>query len=252
MTAVFLLTVVVLLWMRMAQKPEWITIRLALTNDEWWWEGAPPQWWYVDTLSVGQTSKNTFGETVAEIKNIESFDVGAYRRRAFVDLRLKGAYDKRRQMYLFNYQPVQIGKSLDLTFGKNNIHGIVTYVDKLPQGYTPRTIEVKLAAVAPWVAQSYKEGLTMTDSQGRPLAKILSVTTVPSTVQEVVDIGERTQKRTDGSLFRDVLLEVQIQTYQSSGVDYFVDRAAIKIGEHIWFQFTQTVAREAEITKILE
>lgn len=239
-------------WLRVSRKTEWITLRLVVANDEWWWEGAPPQWWYVDGLQAGQTAKNALGETVAEIVNVQSFDVGAYRRRAFVDIKVKGAHDTRRQVFLYNYQPLQIGKSLDLTFGKNNVRGIITYIDNLPQDFKEKTIEVKLAAVHPWVTSSFYPGLKMTDSQGHPLASILSVDVVPSSVKEVVEIHENKEIKFPPALFQDVTLRVKIKTFHSGGVDYFVDRAAIKIGERIWFQFPQTLVRDAEITRIIE
>ncbi len=255
-----ILLVLSLVWFRLARKTTWITVRLVVTNDEWWWEGAPPQWWYAEGLSVGQTSRDSFGQSVAEIVNVENFDVGAYWRRSFVDMKLKGTYDARRQVYLFNYQPIQIGKPIDLTFGKNNIRGVITYIENLPDAYTDKTIEVKMSTVRPWVADSYKPGLAMKDSQGRILAEVLSVRVAPTEARSVVEgasgkIGEiqnGTERTYDPSLFRDVTLRLRIKTFKSGEIFHFVDRAAIKIGEKIWFQFPQAVAREAEITEIFE
>lgn len=239
-----------MLWLRINRKTQWVTLRLIVTNDQWY-EGAPPQWWYVDDLSIGQTSKNSFGETVAKIVGLEVFDVGAYRRRAYVDIRLLGTYDKQRQMYLYEYQPLQIGGVLDLTFGKNNVHGLIGYIDNLP-GYTHHTIDVHMAAVPPWVAGAYHAGMEMKDSEGNVLAKILSVSIASSTVTDVVNVGQLTQTKIPGSEFEDVTMRLNIVTFHSSGVDYFVDRAAIKVGEQISFQFPQTIIREAEITRIIQ
>lgn len=241
-----------LLWLRISRKSQWITLRIVISNDELWWEGSPPQWWYVDSVVKGQTSHNSLGETIAEITDVQSFDVGGYRRRAFIDIRVKGSFDTKRQVYLFNYQPLQIGKPLDLTFGKNNIHGIVTYIDSGPQRYMTRVIEVAITAVRPWVATSYMQGLEMKDSTGRTLAKILSVNILPSQAQKIVEYGPNSQQKYSNEFFKDVTLQVQIQTYQSEDRSYFVDRTAIKIGEHIWFQFPQAVIREAVITKIID
>lgn len=241
-----------LLWIRTSRKSQWINLRLVVSNDDWWWEGSPPQWWYAEELVAGQSSRNSFGEKIAEITDVESFDIGEYRRRIFVELKVKGTYDKRREAYLFNYQPIQIGKSLDLTFGKYNVRGIVTYIDATFQEYKPRVIEVKLSAVRPWVSDSFKEGLQMKDTSGRTLAEILSVSISPSRVERVTELGNEVEKTFPGYLFDEVILRVQILTFQSGGVDYFVDRAAIKAGNRIWFQFPQTVAREAEIIRIVE
>lgn len=239
------------LWLRQSKKTEWINVRLVVANDEWWWEGQPPQWWYVDSLQIGQIAYSSFGEKTAEITNVDIFDVGAYRRRAFIDIMLKGAYDTQRKLYLYNFQPLQIGKPLDLTFGKNNVRGIIAYIENISVVYSQKQIEVKVLKVRPWVADSLTKGLEMKDSQGRVLAKIDDVKTEIATFYEFSDIrGQRIQV-TDPE-FRDVTVKITIKTFTSGATDYFVDRAAIKIGEKIWFQFPQSVIRDAEITKIFE
>lgn len=241
------------LWLRVSRKTEWIPLRIVVANDEWWYEGAAPQWWYVDGLTTGQTAKNTFGETVAEITNIQSFDIGNYRRRAFIDLKVKGYFDNKRGVYIYNYQPLQIGKPLDLTFGKNNLRGIVTYIENVPQNFTEKTIEVYIPAVHLWVANSYQKGMKMQDSQGRVLAEIVSANVSPTTAKEVTDVSSNfLEAKFDPSQFYDLKLVLNIQTFESEGINYFVDRSAIKIGERIWFQFPNTVIRQAEITKIIK
>jgi hypothetical protein len=250
--ALIIITIGSLLWIRISRKTNWVTVRMVISNDEWWWEGSPPQWWYTENLTSGLTAKNSIGETIAEITTVENFDVGAYRRRAYLDIKLKGSYDGQRGIYVFNYQPIQVGKPLELTFGKQNVRGIITYINNGPQVYIPRTIMVKLTAVSPEVANSFKQGLEMKDSEGRILATIQNVSITPSQATEVVQLGEKTQKKFSGHLYKDVVARIQIQTFESGGVSYFVDRAAIKIGETISFQFPQTVVKEAEILSVID
>lgn len=246
-----ILAIGALLWLRTGKQSQWITLRINISNDDMWYEAAPPQWWYVENLAPGAISKNSFGETVAEIINVEIFDIGAYRKRAYVDLRVRGSYDTKRQVYLYNYQPIQIGKSLDLTFGKNNVHGVISYINALPN-YTDRTIEVRIPAVSQWVADSYAVGATMTDSQGAVLAKIISVTTTPTTANEITQTTDNGQIKLSNAGYKDISLQLRIKTFRSGNVDFFIDRAAIKIGGIIWFQFPQTAIRGAEITRIIE
>jgi len=256
---VVLVVITMLFWLRISRKTQWITVRMIISNDEWWWEGSPPQWWLGDSLSVGQTARNSLGETIAQIDDVENFDIGEFYRRTSVDIKLRGTYDQRRQLYLFNYQPIQAGKSLDLTFGKTNVHGVITYIENLPDSYQDKTIVVKMSAVRPWIAQSYKEGMEMKDSLHRTLAKITAVSVSPTEATEIIEgvtgkssaTQNGTERKYPPSLFRDVTLTVSLKTYESGGIQYFLDRAAIKIGEKIWFQFPQTIAREAEIIQIL-
>jgi len=241
------------LWLRVSRKTEWISLRMVVSNDEWWYEGAAPQWWYTDGLTAGQTAKNTFGEVMAEITNVQSFDIGSYRRRVFIDLKVKGYFDTKRGIYIYNYQPLQIGKPLDLTFGKNNLRGVVTYIENAPEDFIEKTIEVYIPAVHLWVAQSYEKGMQVKDLQGRILAEIASVTITPTTALEITEIFPGVAEKKFGpEQFYDLKLVVKIKTFESGGVNYFVDRSAIKIGEYICFQFPQTTVRQAEIIGIIE
>ncbi len=248
---IVLLVLGTFLWLRMAQKNEWISLRVMVTNDEWWWQGNPPQFWYADNLRPNQQAYNSFGEKVAEITNVESFDVGAYTRRLYVDVQLKGAYDKKRKIYLYNFQPLQIGKPIDLTFGKNNVRGLITYINDPKIDYTKKKIEVTLRQVRPWVAGSYLPGMEMKDSLGRVLARIDSAQTTLAQNYDFSDIRGKKILVVDPD-YRDVTLQLTIATFRSGDTAYFIDRAAIKIGEKIWFQFPNAAIRDAEITKILE
>jgi hypothetical protein len=249
--SLILCVVGVFLYLRFTKNNEWINVRMVIANDDWSWEGQAPQWWYVDDLESGQIAYSSFNEKIAEITNVESFDIGGYRRRAFVDLKLKGAYDKGKKIYIYNFQPLQIGKPLDLTFGKNNVHGLITYIDKNQIGYKDRKVEVKIYTVKPWVADSLVQGLETKDSLGRTLATVDSVNITVASYYEYSDIRGSKILISDPNL-RDVTLRLTIKTFMSNNTEYFIDRAAIKIGEKIWFQFPQTVIRDAEITKILE
>lgn len=194
---------------------------------------------------------NSFGEKVAEITNVENFDVGAYTRRLYVDVQLKGSYDKKRKIYLYNFQALQIGKPIDLTFGKNNVRGLITYINDPKIDYTQKKISVMIHKTRPWIADSYTPGMEMKDSLGRVLARIDTVRTTLAQYYEFSDIRGKTILVVDPD-FRDITLDLTIATFRSGDTAYFIDRAAIKIGEKIWFQFPNAAIRDAEITKIIE
>ncbi len=251
---VILLIIAAFFWIRASREDLWIDVKLVVSNDDWWWEGSPPQWWFAEGLKVGDKAKNTFGKEIGEITDIINFDVGEYRRRIFVDLKLKGSFDKRRGVYLFSYQPIQVGKPLDLNFGKYNLRGIVTYVEiaDFENFYKDKVIEVEVSSIPSWLVDSYREGLEMKDSRGRVLAKVLSVSKKPSKAIEVVEIVSQKEIKYPGNLFYDAYLKMQIKTFESNGVDYFVDRAAIKVGNIICFQFRDTLVANAKIIKIIQ
>lgn len=239
------------LYSRLSKKTEWISIKLMVAHDEWWWTSSPPQYWYTDSLEPGMSTYNSFGEKVAEITDVQSFDNGGYGRRAFVDIKVKGFFDKKRQLYLFNFQPLQIGKKFEQTFGKNNLSGIVTYIEQDGLPSHDRIIEVKLYGIRDWHAEEYKTGLEMKDSQGRVLAKVINVQSELASWYEFSDIRGRKILITDPTS-RNLTIRLQIKTFESGGNEHFVDRAVIKIGEEIWFQFPTVAIRSGIISKIIE
>ncbi len=241
----------VFLILRFSRKQEWVPARIMVSNDEWWWEGQAPSYWYVDDIVSGMTATNSFGETIAKITSVSVFDNGAYGRRAYVDVMLNTNYDKRKNVFLFNFQPLQIGKPIELTFGTHNIQGLVTYIGNDKVAYEDKKIEVKVYKVRPWVVDKYVVGLQMKDTVGTALATINEVKIDPHVEYEFSDIRGTSVPVNDPD-YRDVTLSLTIKTFSSGGNNFFMDRAVIKIGEYVWFQFPEVAVREAMISKIIE
>lgn len=238
------------LYNRMTKKEEWIWVKLNISNNTSWWQGSAP-YWYAQGLTKGQFAYNSFGQKIAEVGSIENYDMGGTNRLIYIDLKLLVSYDKRQHIYLFNYQPLQIGNQMDLTFSQYNVRGIITYIGSNTIPYKDKEIEVKVLNAYPWEADSYKEGMQMTDMSGNPVATILSVTVADNTVSQLYD--------TDGRLIlisnpdsdrKEITMLLKIKTFSFTGVSYFIDGAAIKIGENIWFQFQNTAVKSALITRI--
>lgn len=241
----------VFLAIRFSKKQQWLPVRVIVTNDDWWWEGQAPSFWYVDDLSPNMTATNSFGETVAKISDVSIFDVGAYGRRAYVDVLLNATYDKTKNVYLFNFQPLQIGKPIELTFGTHNVRGLVAYIGDDKIEYEDKKIEVKVYEVRPMVAEMYVEGLEMKDTLGNVLASVEEVKVDPHIKYEFSDIRGTSLPFNDPD-YRDVTLVVNIKTFRSGGNNFFMDRAAVKVGELIWFQFPEVAVKEATISRIIE
>jgi len=243
------LAIVLLLYSRYSKKSEWITVKLMIGNQDWTWDSELPQYWLVDNLYSGMVSYNSFGEKIAEIVDIQSFDKGAYRRYAELDLRIKGFHDQNKDVYFHDYKPLEIGKPLELTFEKYNVKGLITHITQGQEHLTEKKIQVELLEREPWEASSLSEGMEMRSSSGTLLAKIDKLDSRITSSYKFSDIRGQ-YIRTYNPQYRDITIDLSIYTYQSNNVDYFVDRAAVKVGDEIWFQFPKTVIRRAIITKI--
>lgn len=233
------------------KKEEWISITVKPAPDSWWWDSQPPEHWYIDNLSVGQKSFNTFGKNIAEITNLQTIDSGGARRISYIEMKILASYDKKRKIYQYNFQPLQIGKPIDLTFGANNVHGLVTYIGSDGIKYINKEIDVKIFAAFPWEAESYKQGMQMKDSLGRVLVEIKSVNVKNSQNYEFYDTAGRrfVVSGTDENR-KDITLRLKINAHQSKNSVVFIGGEAIKIGEEIWLHFPNVIVKRAIISKI--
>jgi len=251
--AVFTILVVIIsifLYNRYSKKSIWINTRVLISNSEWWWSGEAPPYWLVDSLEEGLISYNSFGEDVAEVTDVEIFSLGGPHKQAFIDLKLKVSYDKNRQIYLYNFQPIQKGKPIDLTFGSNNVNGLIIALDQEPEDIFTKKITVRMQHLEDWLAESYQVGMEMSDSKGRVLAKIDKVSVEDSKLDNIKLINGGIYYVNDK--YKDVILDLTISTLKDAeGYFRFVDGAAVKIGEDIWFHFPEIVAK-TRIVKISE
>lgn len=238
------------LYNRFTKKSVWINARIVISNNEWWWSAEAPKYWLVDKLDKGLISYNSFGENVAEITDVEIFSLGGSAKQAFVDLKLKVTFDKNRQIYLYNFQPIQKGKSIDLTFGSNNVSGLIVSLNSEPEERYTKKIKVKMGYLEKWLAESYKVGMEMKDSKGRVLARIDNMKIENSKLDNIRLLNGGILYSTD--TYKDVFLEITLSTLKDKeGFYYFVDGAVVKIGEDIWFHFPEIVAH-TQIMEIIE
>lgn len=242
--------VIIFLYNRFTKKSIWINARVLISNNEWWWTGEAPPYWLVENLEEGMISFNSFGEGTAEIKDVEVFSLGGPNKQAFVDLKIKVSYDKNRQIYLYNFQPIQKGKPIDLTFGSNNVNGLIVSLNSEPEERILKKVKVKMQYVEDWLANSYEVGMEMKDSKGRLLARIDNIIINDSNLDHIRFMNGGIYYAKDS--FKDVFMDITLTSLKDNeGYYRFVDGASIKIGEDIWFHFPEIVAK-TKIMKIIE
>lgn len=236
---------------RTTKTQRWVTVTLRVAGDQWYYNLAPPEYWYANDLAKGQVAYDSFGKKTAEILSVENYDIGGPNRLIIVHLKLLTTFNKTLKTYTFNYQTLQIGNPLDLTFGTNNLHGLVTYIDSPSLPYTMTNIEVKLLAVYPWEATSYQTGLQMKDFEGNTVATIRNVEIQDSQVTQLQDqYGNLVAIPSLNSLYKDVTLRLTLKTVLVHSVPFYIDGSAIKIGNLIWIEFEHTALKKAIISNI--
>lgn len=237
------------LFSKIKKKSTWITAQVVMGDGELWWEGEPVQYWMIDALEPDMYSKNSFGEVVAKIIDIESFNIGGQYKRAVVTLELRVTYDTEKELYLYNYQPIEKGKSVDINFGTSKVLGIVTGLGEIEEREW-RKIVVRQDFIEEWLAETYKEGMEMKDTKGRVLARIGKVTINNSKFQRVNVYNSELFVSTEN--FKDVIYEVEVlSTQDADGTNRFIDGTPLKIGNTIWFNFP-TIEAQARIMDVLQ
>ena len=236
---------------RTTKEQRWVGVTVRVSGDEWYYNLASPEHWYAEGLADGQAAYNSFGKKIAEVLSVENYDVGGPHRLIVVNLKLLTTFNKKINTYSFNYQVLQVGKPLDFTFGRYNLHGLVTYIGSTSIPYVTTDLEVKLHAIYPWEADSYKPELQMKDLEGNTVATIKSVEIQSAQVLELKNnYGDLVVVPFSYNSYKDVTIRLVIKSYMINGASYYIDGTAIKIGNRIWIEFEHTAVKDAIISKV--
>jgi hypothetical protein len=249
---VFIILIIIgfFLYNRFSKKTIWIDTQILMSDPEVWWGGESPQYWLVNELEKDMVAYNSFGDEVAIIKNVQDFSIGSLNRVVYVDVSLKAVEDKVKGVYLYNYRPLQKGQSFSLTFGVNNVSGVITGINSLPV-IESKKVKFKVSAVDELLIDDYKVGLKALNSQGESIAEITKINKIERSTVKPIDIKKNELFIQNGNLF-DITMEVEISTIKDvSGYSRYLNGAEIKLGADVWFQFTELIA-QSTIIEILD
>ncbi len=235
---------------RLQRKSTWVNVRLSVENTDWWYKGYSPAYWYANDLKVGDTIKDSLGHPLAEVVNIDNYDLGAFYRDIYVDLKLRVDFDKTKNQYAYEFKPLVVGSSLTLNFAKEQLKGLVIKVDEEEMQYFYKTIKVERKLVHPNVADQFIVGLKSYDANGNLVAEILAVKKQIATDYEFSDIrGQNVLvQRPD---YRDLEVTLKIKCFKDLDREFFINKTVIKIDSKIWIQFADFALEDARIIEVL-
>lgn len=249
MLVIIITALSVLLWLRSQRQTQWILAQVKVSQEEWWWQGNNPEYWYAQNLQAGTLGQNSFGETVAEVARVELIDSGLGRNQVQVWAKLKVSYDAKKNQYIYGFQPLQIGRGVELSFGSQQVKGLLTSLGgNLPE-FVERSVKIKMFQVDPQAAKGVKLGLESKNSLGEVLAKITDLRVTQTVRSEFSDIRGKMIQVSDPNY---VQIEATIKMrLLSDGEKYLTpDGQAIKVGGETTLQFPQTVLTRALIVDI--
>lgn len=235
---------------RLQRQETWIKVRVSIENADWWYHGDAPAYWYLNNLKVGDSIKNSLGQEVAQVINIENYDLGGYSRLIYVDLKLKVDFDQKKDQYLYEFKPLVVGSSLVMNFSKQQLRGLVISLGEEEIEYSYKTVKVEVKSVLPSLAEKVVIGAKSYDASGEVTAEILDVKSEFTSYYDFSDIRAKKILVYDPE-FRDLEVTLRIKTFRKLDRDFYINKAVLKVGNKIWFQFEDFALEDTRIIEII-
>jgi hypothetical protein len=241
----------------------WVTIEfkvqptIAYTPDI---DGLTNPYWVVDKITAGSTQYDSLGQKNLEILNVKRW--GFQNEDTWVKASVKAKYKPSQKKYTYLYQPLEIGRYIDLTINGAYIHGVITSIEGYADTRKTYTITVdtrlidistpystSTRGVDPWVADAIEKGQTMKDTAGNIIAEILDVETKPA--ERVITTSDGRIVIGDDPLKRDVAMTIRLRVTKQNDTYFFLEDRPIKVGSAFPMFFKQMPLHPV-VTQFLE
>jgi len=223
-------------------RSRWITIEFKIVQNPTYFSFSNPEttpYWVAENVRPGDVQYNNLGQKNLQVLNVTSW--GFNYRQTWVKASVNVKYNPTEKKYSFQYQPLEIGRPIDVSLNGTSIHGIVTAI----QGFTDQrplyniTIKARLVdtntpysvatlGVDPWIADAVDEGQIMTDESGRQVAKIVNKDVTPA--ERVITTSDGRVLTGEDPLKKDVYLTIQLSVTRTNNTYFFMEDTPIKIG----------------------
>ncbi len=243
------------------KKENWVKVEVMVSQPEWWWEGELPPYWLADKIKEGDAQYNGLGEKVAEVIKIRVYEFEENRKKTYLVLNLRAEFNEREKKFVFNHQPLVIGKGIDLELGQSGFTGLITWIEGIEDNriWEDKIVEARVTSwsdvfpetlgVMPWVAEAISVGDKMKDSQGGVIAEVLEKKVRPA--EKIVTTQDGKILVGNDPVKKDVFLTLKIKTHKQNGINYFLEDEKVKINSAISLQLNKIDVLPV-ITKILE
>jgi hypothetical protein len=222
-------------------QDRWITIEFKVTNNPTYlpYNGETPPYWIADKIKVGDVQTNDLGQQNLKVLSVKSW--GFQNKETWVTASVKAKYNPKQKKYTYLYQPLEIGRSIDITINGTNVHGIVTSIQgfsdtrktydvtvktRLTDNNTPYSVNTR--GVDPWIADATEKGQIMKDTSGKPIAEILDKEVRPA--EKVITTSDGRAVLGEDPLKKDVYLTVKLRVTKNDDTYLFLENIPVKIG----------------------
>ncbi len=260
---VVLVSILLFLISTSLNQDKWIKIEFKVINSPTYFPnngGGDAPFWVADKIRIGDVQFDNFGKKNLEILNIRKW--GYQNKEMWITASVKAKYKAKQKKYTFLYQPLEIGRTIDVTINGSNIHGIVSGIDGISDTRRIFTVTIKARlidtwssysaytrGVEPWIANAVEKNAEIKDPSGKIIAKILDVDVRPA--ERVVSTTDGRTNVTEDPLKKDVFLTLQLGVTKQDDTYMFLEDKPIIIGWSIPI-YLNNVAIYPIITDILK
>jgi hypothetical protein len=244
--AVIIISLTGLLWSRSERKTQWIPVQIKVSQDEWWWGALGPENWYLRNLQPGTEGFNSFGAQIAEVEKVELIEMAEARNQAMVTVKLKVSFDAKKQQYFFGFQPLEVGRGIELSFNKQQVKGLVTSIDQPALPVVEKSVRLFLNRVDPTVAKTFKVGMQSLTSTGEVIAEITELKVSQALDDNFSDIRGQIVV-VPNPQYDDIVAVVKLRLSQDGDSYYYADGQPVKVGGFLTVQFPQNVLAKAQV-----
>ncbi|MCL5797606.1 MAG: DUF4330 domain-containing protein [Patescibacteria group bacterium] len=238
----FFLSIFLFIFLYFHNTKKWIEVEMKVTTDTTMiseWRSAPR--WLIDTVKIGDKEYDGFGQPVAEVEDIHTYETPGSYKETYIKLRLNVLYNKNQHKYTYSSKDLTVGGPMSVKPNGILIEGVVTAIQGISDNRKKVHKKVLLQMVGgpdyitngvePWIADAVSVGDEMKDFNGSPIAKVLEKRVEPA--KRITIDASGVPHLTRDPYLVDLYTVMDLLTTEDKGIYYFKEDEPIKINQTV-------------------
>lgn len=235
-----------------SRKRTFVYVDLTYKRQEWNDISLPPEYWEVNSLNIGDIGYNSLGKKVISIENIEK-NIWGGGQRMYIEMTVKldAIYNSATHTYVFDGNPLLIGKNFTVQVDQSEFTGIISniYKDKKDRykkyKKADAIITVHYRDYDPWHAEALRN-FTVKNSNGDTILKTKELTIKPAEKVVVTDNGTVLLK--NDPIKKDMIATFELpNVICDENICYYNHYTTFMIGDQFWADSGVTYIRGGSV-----
>ena len=254
---VFLGTLAVVKYFRIDSSSPTRTIQVKITGENWTssykqYEGFRPPYWYAEQLHANMSAYNGQGRVIATIDFVEKYPRSGADYDIYLIITVKGYFDSSTKQFIFNGQPIIIGRQIKINYPNIDLVGDIIdddySIEQRIRGY--KIIQVVQKSIDKWRYDAINIGDVAVNGN-ETIAEVLDKKYKFSNLFDLENIHSALQLRQNNDMV-DATLKLKVLVEQHSGIWYYGGHQRIAVGSDIWISLENSDIVGATITSVTE